>query len=127
MYPQPITTNTNHLLMNVGLLNFYEEATSLREINHFLTQLMHHWDHVHQAFRVGPNLWYQPTEEDIYFITQLSRRGEDFPHFLDLPLTVAEEGHITYVQLYVNASIIDATKFQVASMMQEHLSPRSIL
>ena len=47
MYPQPITTNTNHLLMNVGLLNFYEEATSLREINHFLTQLMHHWDHVH--------------------------------------------------------------------------------
>jgi hypothetical protein len=36
------------------------------------------------------DLWYHPTEEDVYFITWLSRRGEDFPQFPELPHGVVE-------------------------------------
>lgn len=42
MYPQAIVAKTHHLLMNVGMLKFYEEETSLKMNNHFLTQLIHH-------------------------------------------------------------------------------------
>ena len=38
-----------------------------------------------QTFHVGPDQWYTPTEEDIYFTTGISRRGVDFPSFPDLP------------------------------------------
>jgi hypothetical protein len=42
-------------------------------------------------------MWYQPIEEDIYFIMRLSRREEDFLHFLDLPSSVVGESHLAYV------------------------------
>lgn len=59
MYPLPIVAKTCHLLMSVGLLKYYEKVASLRENDHFLTQLIGHWDHGHQAFKVSPDLWYQ--------------------------------------------------------------------
>jgi hypothetical protein len=37
-------------------------------------------------------------EEDFYFITRLSRRGEDFPQFLELPHGVLEETQLAYVK-----------------------------
>jgi hypothetical protein len=37
------------------------------------------WDHGRQWFGVSLDLWYHPTEEDVYFIIGLSRSGEDFP------------------------------------------------
>jgi hypothetical protein len=84
-------------LMDVGLLKFYEEGTSLRGNSSLLQQLICHWDHGRQAFRVGPDLWYQPMEEDVYFITGLSRRGEVWPQFPDLPPGVAGETQLAYV------------------------------
>jgi hypothetical protein len=48
------------------------------------------------TFRVGPDQWYHPTEEDMYFITGISRRGEDFPQFLDVPVGVAIESQLMY-------------------------------
>ena len=68
-YPCPITTKTQGLLRQVGLLKFYEEATSLKSHSLFLRHLILRWNAQQQAFRVGINQWYTPTEEDIYFIT----------------------------------------------------------
>jgi hypothetical protein len=44
---------------------------------------------IDRTFCVSLDQWYQPTKEDIYFITGLSRRGEDFPQFPDVPVGVA--------------------------------------
>jgi hypothetical protein len=35
---------------------------------------------------VSSDQCYHPTKEDIYFITGLSRKGEDFLQFLDVPI-----------------------------------------
>jgi hypothetical protein len=51
----------------------------------------------HFAFTFAAS-WYHPTEEDIYFITGLSRRGEDFPQFPDVPVGVAAESQLMYSQ-----------------------------
>jgi hypothetical protein len=79
LYPCPITAATWLLLRNVGLLKYYEEATSMKGNFAFLRQLICQWDAHQQAFRFGPHQLYHPNEEDIYFITRLSRRGKDFP------------------------------------------------
>jgi hypothetical protein len=114
LYPRPSTTATRLLLRNVGLLKYYEEATSLKGNSAFLAQLIHRWDAHQQAFRVGPHQWYHPTEEDIYFITGLSRRGEDFPQFLDVPVGVAAESQLAYSQRYIARDIPSPGDFQVA-------------
>ena len=80
-YPCPITKATQGLLKQVGLLKLYEEANSLKGHGVLLRHLIRRWNAHRHAFRVGPNEWYVPTEEDIYFITGLSRRGVDFPWF----------------------------------------------
>jgi hypothetical protein len=83
LYPHPITAVTQVLLRNVGLLKYYEEATSLKGHSGFLVQLIRRWD-VHRRALCGSDQWYQPTKEDIYFIIGLSRRGEYFPQFPDV-------------------------------------------
>ena len=87
--PHPITQETRGLLRCVNLLKFYEEATSLRGNFAFLQQLIRRWDHVEQAFMVSIDLWYRPMEQDIYFITWLFKRGEDWTQFPKLPIGVA--------------------------------------
>ena len=42
------------------------------------------WINHRKEFQVGPNKWFQPTKEGIYFIIGLFRRGEDFPQFLEV-------------------------------------------
>jgi hypothetical protein len=59
------------------------------------------------------DLWYHPMEEDVYFITELSRRGEYFPHFPALLPDVAGETQLAYVQRYVGTHVHSASKFQV--------------
>jgi hypothetical protein len=63
---------------------------------------------------VGPDQWYQPTEEDIYFITGLSRRGEDFPQFPDVPVGVAVESQLMYSQRYIGVDVLSPVDFQVS-------------
>ena len=43
-YPHPITAATQGLLREVGLLKFYEEATSLKSHNFFLRHLIRRWN-----------------------------------------------------------------------------------
>ena len=114
MYPRPITTATQALLREVGLLKFYEEATSLKGHNGLLQQLIFRWNSHRQALRVGPNQWYAPTEEDIYFITSLSRRGVDFPSFPEVPVGYAIGNQLGYSQRYISTSILSSSIFQVS-------------
>ena len=87
---RPITADTQEILMHVGLLRFYEEAISgLKANSALLRHLIGRWNAHRQAFQVGPDQWYTPTEEDIYFITGLSRRGVDFPSFSEVPVCYA--------------------------------------
>lgn len=79
LYPHPITSQTQALLRNVVLLKYCVEATSLKGHYGLLVQLVTQWNACRQDFHVGLDRWYQPTEEDIYFITGLSRRAKDFP------------------------------------------------
>jgi len=79
LYPHPIAAVTRVLLRSVGLLKYYEEATSLKGHSELLIHLIRRWDVYQQAFQVGPDQWYHPIEEDIYFIIGISKRGEDFP------------------------------------------------
>ena len=58
VYPRPITADTQGLLRHVGLLNFYEEATSHSV---FLRHLIRGWNAHQQAFQVGPNQCYTST------------------------------------------------------------------
>ena len=44
LYPLPITTTTHFLLRNVGLLKYYEEATSLKGHFGLLVHLIRQWD-----------------------------------------------------------------------------------
>ena len=79
--PHFVTQQTEALLRNADVLKFYEEATLLWGNSSLLQKLIHHWDQGWQAFIVGLDSWYQPTKEDIYFITEFSRRWEDQPQF----------------------------------------------
>jgi len=79
LYPQPSTKATHLLPRNVVLLKYYEEATSLKENSTFLAQLIRQWNGHQKAFKICPHQWYHATDEDIYFITRICRRGEDFP------------------------------------------------
>ena len=56
---------------------------------------------------------YHPTEKDIYFITELSKRGEDWPHFHEFPIGVSTKSQLIYVQRYVSVDIVEPTEFQV--------------
>ena len=49
-YPFPITVATQGLLRQVGLLKFYEEATSLKSHSGFLRHLIRRWNAQQQAF-----------------------------------------------------------------------------
>ena len=113
LYPQPSTAATHVLLRNVCLLKYYEEATSLKGNFSFLAQLIHLWDSHQQTFIVGPHQCHHPTEEDMYFITGLSRRGEDFPQFPDVPMGVAAESQLAYSQRYIACDIPSPGNFQV--------------
>ena len=83
-YPRPITAVTQGFLRQVGLLKFYEEATSLKSHSGFLRHIIRSWNAQQQAFRVGIDQWYTATKEDVYFIIGLSRKGVDFPSFLEV-------------------------------------------
>ena len=113
-FPRPITQQTWDLLRYVGLFKFYEEATSLRGNSAFLQQFIHHWDHAQQEFRVGLDSWYLPMKDDIYFITELSRRGQGWPLFPEIPISIAINIHLIYFQRYVSPDIVQPTYFQVA-------------
>ena len=53
LYPHHITTPTQFVLREVGLLKFYREVTSLKGHNGLLGQLIYRWDDHRQAFWVG--------------------------------------------------------------------------
>jgi hypothetical protein len=50
LYPCPITTSTHFLLRNVGLLQYYEEAASMKGHSESLVQLIRRWDVYRQHF-----------------------------------------------------------------------------
>ena len=114
MYPCPIMTTTQLLLREVGLLNFYEEATSLKGHSGLLGQLIFRWNDHREAFRVSSDQWYAPIEEDTYFITGLSRRGKDFPQFLNAPVDYAARSQLAYSQRYIRDDIISLANFQMS-------------
>ena len=113
VYPFPITVDTQGLLRQVGLLKFYEEDSSLKAHSVFLRHLIRRWNAHRQAFQAGVEQWYTPTEEDIYFITGLSRRGVDFPSFLDMPASCVAGGQLVYSQIYIGAHVLSPSQFQV--------------
>jgi hypothetical protein len=53
LYPLPITATTHVLLRSVGLLKYYEEATSLKGHSGLLMHLIHRWDVHQQDFLCG--------------------------------------------------------------------------
>ena len=113
-FPRPITHPTKDLLRSVNLLKFYEEATSLSPDNStFLQHLLCHQDHGQYAFKVVLDSWYHPTKNYMYFITMPSRREEDWPQFLQLPINVAAEMQLIYFQRYVSHAIVQPTNCQV--------------
>jgi hypothetical protein len=114
LYPHPITTTTHVLLRNVGLLKYYEEATSLKGHYGLLVQLIHRWDVHRHAFCVGLDQWYHPTEEDMYFITGLSGEGRIFPSSLMSQVGVATEIQLMYSQRYIGVDVLSPTDFQVS-------------
>ena len=50
-------------------------------------------------------------KEDIYFTTKISRRWEDWPQLSKLPLGVAKENQLIYVQRYVSLDIVEPIDF----------------
>jgi hypothetical protein len=90
-YPHFISQHTHDLLMDIGLLKFYRKGISLRGNSTLLQQLIRRWDHGRHELRVGPDMWYHPTEEDVYFIIGLSRRGVYLPHFPALSIDAVGE------------------------------------
>ena len=55
-----------------------------------------------------------PTEEDIYFITGLSRRGVDFPSFPKVPVGCEAGIQLVYSQIYIGENVLSPAEFQVA-------------
>ena len=78
-----------------------------------LRHLIGKWNAHRQAFQVGPDQWYTPTEEDIYFITGLSRRGVDFPSFPNVPAGCVAGSQLVYSQRYIGAHVLSPSEFQV--------------
>jgi hypothetical protein len=111
LYPHPITAVTRVILRDVGLLMYCEEATTLKGHSRLLVHLICQWDAHQQTFHVGPDQWYHPTKEDIYFITRISRRGKDFPQFPDVPVGVATESKLMYSQRYIGVEVLSPTDF----------------
>ena len=111
VYPRPIIAATQGLLRQVGLLNFYEEATYLKGHSLFMRHFSRRWNAHQQGFWVGINQWYTPTEEDIYFIIGLSRRGVDFPSFPEVPTGCVEGSQLVYSQRYIGALVLSPTNF----------------
>ena len=99
--------------MVFGLLKFYQEGTSLKGNSYLLIQLILHWDQCRHVFWIGLHLWFHPTQEDIYFFVWLSMRGDDFPQFLDVPLSVAAESYLAYSYINIIDEVTDPTHFQV--------------
>ena len=95
------------------MFKFYEKTTSLEGNSPLIQHLNNCWDDGWQAFRVSPNSWYQPIEEDMYCITRLSRKGEDWTQFHELPIDIATHTHMVYVQRYINPQIVEPIYFQV--------------
>lgn len=62
---------------------------------------------------MGPETCYMTYEEDIYFITSLSRRGEYFLEFPDVSHGVEIEIQLIYSQRYVGAHVVHPSDFQV--------------
>ena len=112
-YPHPIIAATQGLLRQVGILKFYEEATSLKGHGFFLRHLIRRWNAQQQDFRVGINQWYTPTKEDIYFITGLLRRGVDFPSFPEVLVGYAKRIQLVYSKRYISINILYPSDFQV--------------
>jgi len=113
LYPCPITAAIWALLRNVGLLKYYEEDASLKEHSVLLVHIIRRWSAQEHACHVGLRVWYRPTKEDIYFITGLSRRGEYFHLFPDIPHGVAAKIQLAYTQRYVKPHVIRPSNFQV--------------
>lgn len=113
LYPCPITVATQGILRNVGLLEYHEEATSLKGHFRLLAQLIRRGDFHRQAFDVGPDMWFQPNDEEIYFITSLSMRGGYYPQLPDVLHGVATESHLVYSQRYVGDHVVSPIDFQV--------------
>ena len=110
-YPRPITAVTQGLLRHVGLLKFYEEATSLKSQSLCLRHLIRRWNAQRQAFWVGINQWYTLIEEDVYFITRLSRRWVDFPSFSEVLVGCVARSQLVYSQRYIRADILSPSNF----------------
>lgn len=111
LYPHPITTMTHVLLRSVGLLKYYEEAISLKGHFGLLVHLIRRWDVHRQDFRVGSDQWYHTTKEDIYFITRLSRRGEDFLQLPNVPVGVVADSQLMYSQQYTGIDVLSLIDF----------------
>ena len=54
-----------------------------------------------------------PTEEDVYFITRLLRRGVDFPLFPKVLAGCVAGSQLVYSQKYIGADILSPSDFQV--------------
>jgi hypothetical protein len=52
-------------------------------------------------------------EKDLYFITKLSRRGEDWPQFHEIPIGILGDTQFIYVQRYVIPNIDEPIDFLV--------------
>ena len=107
--PHPISLHMRNIFSIFRLLNFYKEDTSLQGNSRLLQHVIHHWDHARQEFKVGFDSWYHAIEEDIYFITGLSRMGEDWPQFLELLHHIVAKTQLIYVQRYVSPDIEEPT------------------
>ena len=62
---------------------------------------------------MGLDQWYHPTEEDAYFITRLSKRGEVFPQFPDVLVSVSIEIQVMYPQRYIGIEVLSPANFRV--------------
>lgn len=63
---------------------------------------------------MGNDLSFHATEEDIYFITRLSRRGEDFPYFSNVPRGDLAASHLAYIERFISVDVTSPSEFQVA-------------
>lgn len=111
LYPCPITPTTRVLLRNACLVKYYEEGTSLKAYSTLLAHLICRCNVQQQDFHVGPELWYRPTEEDIYFMIFLSKGGEYFAQFDDVLHGVAAESQLSYTQRYVRPHAVRPSYF----------------
>lgn len=113
LYPHPINTATRVLLRNVALIKYYEKDKSLKAHSVLFPHLIHSWSFEEQGFHVSLEAWYMPFQEEIYFVTRLSRGGEDFLQFPDVPHGFSVEIHLAYSQRYVRPHVFHPTYFQV--------------